>query len=159
MKKIVSLICLISAILVSTPCYASYDIEKMIGSGMSLIDIADMMEADHAVTEMFSLLGTNELAILAILCTREVQRRSPISKEVVVPMGEYIVGEDIPAGVYTVTTGDSYSNLQVYSNGKRIYVYDSLTTETIGKLTLTTGQIVKVQYDSMTFAPYKGLGF
>lgn len=159
MKKVISLICLISALFIATPAHAAYDVDKMLESGLSLIDIVCMIEANATVMNELSQLNTNEIAVMEMLLEREIQRRSDFSKEVVVPMGEYIVGEDIPAGIYTVVTGDGYCNLEVYSNGKKIYDYDSLESKTIGKLTLKDGQTVHIKYDSVTFSPYKGLGF
>lgn len=80
-------------------------------------------------------------------------------KQVVVPPGEYIVGADIPAGDYTLTTGDEWCDLIVYEDGKIIHHYNSHVPETIGKLTLKDGQIVSIRFDEFIFAPYKGLGF
>lgn len=80
-------------------------------------------------------------------------------REITVPIGEYIVGEDIPAGTYTVTTGESYCSLEIHSNGKKVHDFDSFGPEVIGKLALTDGQVVLVEYDYVVFKPYVGLGF
>lgn len=166
MKKSRSFVSFLLVLLLAFPCVASAEspmdeytqiIENCLAEGMTIEEIA--VFSHQASAEVLSDYSDNYLKVLIAIMQIELRNRGFEKDDVVVPMGEYIVGEDIPAGVYTVTTGDSYSNLQVYSNGKRIYVYDSFTTETIGKLTLTTGQIVKVQYDSMTFATYKGIGF
>lgn len=161
---------LLSIFLLAFPCVASAEvaanssieeynqlIEGYIADGMTIEEIAAATYANNP--SGLSEYSDNYLRLLLLVVEHELQQRGFANGDVVVPMGEYTVGEDIPAGKYTVTTGESYCNLQVYSNGKRIYAYDSFSSETIGKLTLTDGQIVKVQYDSVIFSPYKGLGF
>ena len=132
-------------------------IESYIADGMTIEEIAAATYLND--TSGLSAYSDNYLKLLLLVVEYELQQRNFKSGEVVVPMGEYIVGEDIPAGVYKVVTGDGYCNLEVYSNGKKIHDYDSLSPETIGKLTLENGQTVLVKYDSVTFSPYKGLGF
>lgn len=153
-------------LLLAFPCVASTEspmdeytqiIENSLTEGMTIEEIA--VFSHQASAEVLSDYSDNYLKVLIAIMQLELRSRGFKQDEVVVPMGEYIVGEDIPAGTYTVTTGENYCNLEVYSNGKKIHSYDSFDPETIGKLTLTTGQIVKVEYDSVTFAPYKGLGF
>lgn len=132
-------------------------LEGYLADGMTIEEVAAATYQQNAIS--FSVYSDNHLKLLLVVIEQELQRRGFAQGEVVVPMGEYIVGEDIPAGVYTVVTGDSYCNLEVYSNGKKIHDYDSFDPETIGKLTLKDGQTVIVKYDSVTFSPYKGLGF
>lgn len=132
-------------------------IEEYLAEGMTIKEIAAATYQNNSVA--FSVFSDNYLKLAIALFEIELQQRGFAKDDVVVPMGEYVVGEDIPAGVYTVVTGDGYCNLEVYSNGKKIHDYDSFDSETIGKLTLKDGQTVHVKYDSVTFSPYKGLGF
>lgn len=87
--------------------------------------------------------------ILAELMVREE------IKEVNVPAGEYIVGQDIPAGNYTVTTDSALCMIQVN-------VYEKMHTlsrgEQIGKLVLNNGDQVSI-IGNCVFAIYQGLGF
>lgn len=114
----------------------------------------------YAVAANFDLSGLSydELVDLRKQVTLAIMQ-SDEWKQVTVPMGEYIVGEDIPAGTYTVTTGENYCSLEIYSNKEKIHDYDSLDPETIGKLVLQDGQTVLVEYDAVVFSPYIGLGF
>lgn len=80
-------------------------------------------------------------------------------QQVVVPPGEYIVGIDIPAGSYTVTLEGNLSDIEVYSDGKRIHDHCLTDADRIGKLPLQDGQVVRIKYGNLLFTPYKGLGF
>ena len=84
---------------------------------------------------------------------------------VTVPAGEYIVGEDIPEGVYRVEV--------VYkSAGGTLFIFDKADdsmysdqsylgefwgVEEIGKLTLKAGNKVKISTNALKFFPYVGL--
>lgn len=85
-----------------------------------------------------------------------------IEKEVVVITGIYIVGEDIPAGTYTITpvSEDESGSFRVYDeNGSRIFSEVFRARTPIGKLVLSEGQTVEIANGSAVFAKYKGLGF
>lgn len=82
-------------------------------------------------------------------------------KEVPVPVGTYTVGEDIPAGKYTVLYDGSFlASVTVKSSAGKTVTIDSISTgERIGKLELKDGQTVIVDYDPVVFTTYQGLGF
>lgn len=107
----------------------------------------------------FSTMSTSDLVKLRDVINAELSVRNFAEKEVVVPVGEYIVGVDIPAGVYTLTAHSDYCDIEVYSNGKRIHNHFLQSSQQVGKLPLQHGQTVKIKYDSVLFTPYKGLGF
>ena len=81
--------------------------------------------------------------------------------EVVVPLGVYAVGIDIPAGDYSVRMADGLiSWIKSYDAGGALCAdYSMSQGKRIGKLTLKEGQTVEVLSSSVIFAPYKGLGF
>ena len=84
---------------------------------------------------------------------------------VTVPAGEYIVGEDVPEGVYRVEV--------VYkSAGGTLFIFDKADdsmysdqsylgefwgVEEIGKLTLKAGNKIKISTNALKFFPYVGL--
>jgi len=107
----------------------------------------------------FSECTIEMLYSIKTLLDTEIASREDKDKEVVVPVGEYIVGDDIPAGVYTVTTGDHYTSIEIFDNEKRVQDFDFMDAGTIGKLTLKNGQRVVIEYQSVTFSTYKGLSF
>lgn len=132
-------------------------IDSYIADGMTLEEIATATYLND--TSGLSAYSDNYLKLLLLVVEYELQQRNFKSGEVVVPMGEYIVGEDIPAGTYTVAAGKRYCSLEIYTNGKLVHDFDMSAGGIVGKVTLKQGQIVCVEYDSMTFSPYKGLGF
>ena len=81
-------------------------------------------------------------------------------KTVTVPVGDYVVGEDIPAGSYTLTAS-KYSVLRVYKNQKSSYYDDSYEVEKpsflVGKVNLQDGMMVQVVYAPMDFSTYTGI--
>ena len=85
-------------------------------------------------------------------------------KQVTVPIGNYIVGEDIPAGVYTVAHAQSntlmYARVYVYDiDGSYIGYYSINSSEVIGKLILEDGHTVKIELQPVILSPYQGLDF
>ena len=78
----------------------------------------------------------------------------------VVPVGEYVIGEDIPSGAYTLTSSE-YATIYIYKDENDKYHDDSYSCEeplyTIGKISLRDGMKIKVRYCEMTFSPYSGL--
>lgn len=167
MKKVVSLIILISALLLAAqPCYAEFDVTRMLESGMSLTDIACAMEENvPLMADSLSQLNTNEIAVIELILKRELQRRNFSENGVVVPMGEYIVGVDIPSGAYSITLAEidsiPMSIVTIFSESGDVdgHYYLMEENDIVGKVTLKDGQTVKISSDSVTFAPYIGLGF
>ena len=105
-----------------------------------------------------------ELLEIQRLLTAEIMSRDEW-KEVAVPPGTYIVGIDIPAGIYTVEVRQSSTNFWVYEqeNGRTLInagLYSRYEDQKqIKKLILDTGNIVKINSSTVYFSPYAGLGF
>lgn len=114
----------------------------------------------------FAEFTTEELLLLKSLVEDSLAQRmggnagQAMQKDVTVPVGKYTVGEDIPAGTYTVISSDRLAYVTVYSSsGKRLSSDGIDDGATIGKLVLENGQLVEVEYASVVFTAYKGLGF
>jgi len=79
-----------------------------------------------------------------------------------IPVGDYIVGIDIPEGTYSLTS-TKYSVLRTYKNQNSSYYDNSYECEkpdfNVGKVKLTEGMFIQIVYASMDFKPYQGLGF
>lgn len=134
MKKIVALLLALMLCLGSFPALA----------------VVDLNEYDQ-----------DQLIALRNRINAELLKRG-ITKKVVVPVGVYIVGEDIPAGSYSIYTAskDWFSGFRVEDPNGDFYMYESITEDSfIGKVVLKDGYIVEIEYDPVTFYPYQGLGF
>ena len=151
--------CVTTAEVVSDPSIEETNqlIEGYIAEGMTIKEIAAATYQNNS--DALSAYSDNFLKLLIALLEIELQHRGFAQGEVVVPMGEYIVGEDIPAGTYTLTAYGNLTDIEVYSNGKCIHDHCLTSSEQVGKLPLEDGQVVRIKYGSMIFAPYKGLGF
>lgn len=80
-------------------------------------------------------------------------------KEVIVPSGEYVVGEDIPEGTYSISFADSVASI-VYKKPDD-YIQSSFVLgrgESVNKITLPAGTTIRIE-NPVIFAPPKGLGF
>lgn len=106
-------------------------------------------------------MTTDDLVALRDAINAELAKRNFAEKEVVVPLGSYIAGEDIPVGTYSVSPGGStVSMIIVYDNKGGIVESHSLTPSLyIGKLCLQEGQVVEVIFEPVVFNPYAGIGF
>jgi len=104
-----------------------------------------------------SALSYDELLSVQRSATKEIMTR-PEWKEVEVPAGVWIIGQDIPAGFYSITP-KGYTTLKYYENTETAYWdYYTLSNEGLGKLELKDG--MKIDLDGpVVFAPPKGLGF
>lgn len=104
-----------------------------------------------------------ELVTVRDACIKELGKRGFASKDVTVPVGTYVVGEDIPAGSYTITFASSsgFARVSVYDEGKSYSSFSEQVAKDspIGKVVLKNGQTIEINYDPVTFSPYKGLGF
>lgn len=82
-----------------------------------------------------------------------------------VPIGKYIVGDEIPAGTYRIVCEGTYAsaNISVYSSkwfpiaSFSEYLCPSLGAPEIGKLELEEGNCVEIEFGSLLFYPYTGL--
>lgn len=112
-----------------------------------------------ALSEDLSSMSYDELIELHRQLVKEIMSR-PEWKEVEVPAGKWIIGEDIPEGSYSVTPVKNSSVINVYGNNSYgipdlIYLSDG---ETYGKLVLKDGMEIDIS-SPVIFAPVKGLGF
>lgn len=79
-----------------------------------------------------------------------------------VPPGQYIIGEDIPAGTYRIeiTGGTGFYDVYEKEGGRTILTgltgksYDVLE---IGKITLEDGNVLALYNSTFVFFPYTGL--
>ena len=85
----------------------------------------------------------------------------PEWKEVTVPGGEWVVGEDIPAGEYSISPTKMGGYVHIYDAKGKTLVSQGVRKEdnSIGKVELLDGYVVKIENGSVIFAPPKGLGF
>ena len=95
--------------------------------------------------------------LITVICFCSVSIAQPIE----VPAGTYIIGEDIPAGDYTISFKNGIGSMvDLYDeNGKIItsnYLYKD--NSTIGKIPLYYGHIIQTS-GPLIFEPYKGLAF
>ena len=139
MKNTVRIISLLLALLFSTLAFASAESFDL--SGLSY-------------DELITLRQRIDLAIM----------QSDGWKEVTVPVGTYVIGRDIPAGDYTVTYEGRMQACLSISVGGIVWGFHILNpslykTNSIGKLSLSDGQILDITYGEVIFTPYKGLGF
>lgn len=117
----------------------------------------------HAETFDFSGMSYEELISLHKQVSMAIMQ-SDGWKEITVPIGSYVIGKDIPAGDYTVTyEGRVQACLNIYVDGVLWNLYwispTLYNTNSIGKLSLSDGQVLDITYGEVIFTPYKGLGF
>lgn len=116
---------------------------------------------------MFGEFPDNVLVALIDVINMELERRGYEATEstnnVKVPIGSYIIGEDIPAGSYTIVCDPDKlfgPMIVIYDkNGEIDSSYSIGQGDSIGKLVLTKGQSIEVRMAPAVFTPYKGLGF
>ena len=76
--------------------------------------------------------------------------------------GEYVVGQDIPPGSYTLTS-DEEATIYLYASKDKSYYSDSYKCKEpdrlIGRVNLKDGMRILINYGTMTFEPFRGLGF
>lgn len=126
-----------------------------------LLAVSSISPAVASGTVDFSGLSLDALIMLKTWINEEIAERTKDEKKVCVPVGEYIIGADIPAGTYTVINEDSLvAQVSVYSGtGQLVTIYSMKENESIGKITLQTGQNIRITYGPVYFSSYKGLGF
>lgn len=126
-----------------------------------LLVLLSLVSAASAESFDLSTITTEELVSLRSAVNAELAARDFKTKEVKVPTGRYTVGIDIPAGVYTLNNpGTYFSSVNTYTPDGRFDMGFQVTPEEpVGKLELVDGQTVEIQYESVVFKPYEGLGF
>ena len=134
MKKIIALLLLVSVLLLFGSAYA----------------------------EDLSKLDDEQLIALSVAVNSEIIQRN-LNKKVKVPTGTYIVGQDIPAGDYTIRPTGSLLRVEIYEDEvkliNRVGSFSVNQEEIIGKISLKDGQIVEITLGGSTFEKYAGLGF
>ncbi len=127
--------------------------KKMLAMMALCLTIAPAALAEVDLTGM----SFDELVSLQAQLTAEAMSR-PEWKEVEVPVGTYTVGQDIPAGTYSlkIKAGGMMASIQI--NG---YETSHVLTEgdMVGKIDLKDGDQVDITISAVVFMPYAGLGF
>lgn len=99
-------------------------------------------------------LSTEELLALRVSIIDELMARGEM-KSAKVPAGEYIVGEDIPAGSYSITTDQILVTIVI---GDYDGMYVVSPDSPVGKLTLKAGD--KIQFTGgVMLTKFAGLSF
>ena len=116
-----------------------------------------------AFAESYDLksMTTDEIVALQSQIIKELTKRNFPTASFTVPMGEYIVGVDIPAGNYRVIYWGKYiSSVEVTdANGDYVCTHALENSAVIGKLPLIEGHTIKILYDKVHFSPYNGIEF
>ena len=99
-------------------------------------------------------LSTEELLALRVSIVDELMARGEM-KSANVPAGEYIVGEDIPAGSYSITT-DQILVTVVIGDYDGMYVVSP--DSPVGKITLKDGDKFQIT-GNIVLTKYAGLSF
>ena len=127
-----------------------------------LLLVSVLLLFGSAYAEDLSTLDDEQLIALSVAVNSEIVRRD-LNKKVKVPAGTYIVGQDIPAGDYTIRPTGVLLCVEIYEGevklGNRIGIYSASQEELIGKISLKEGQIVEISFGGSTFEKYAGLGF
>lgn len=117
-----------------------------------------------AIASDLSSMTIDELILLRNEIAAEIMSR-PEWKEVTVPCGTWIVGQDIPAGVYCINMkkeGLYVSVKRPTSNGKTDLIVNqgiNSQAEKVGRVELIDDDIVTVKYAEAVFSPAVSLGF
>ena len=100
-----------------------------------------------------SSMTTEELIALQTSITKELMDRGAM-KSANVPAGEYIIGKDIPAGDYSISTTQIVASI-VYGD---FNMYVVTPDAGVGKVTLKDGESFQCS-SSITLTKYAGLNF
>ena len=116
-----------------------------------------------ALADDISSMTYDELIALRQQLNEEIMSR-PEWREVTVPSGEWVVGKDIPAGEYSVSSGSGGAYINVTRPKGKSYdlIVNQGVTSTdnaIGRVNLKDGDVVTVKHGSLIFAPPISLGF
>ena len=127
-----------------------------------LLLVSVMFLFGFAYAEDLSKLDDEQLIALSVAVNSEIIQRN-LNKKVKVPTGTYIVGQDIPAGDYTIRPTGTFLRVDIYEGevklGNRTGIFSANQEEIIGKISLKEGQIVEISFGGSTFEKYAGLGF
>ena len=106
-----------------------------------------------------SSLSYNQLFQLRKEIEKEIMSR-PEFKSVKVPTGEWIIGEDIPEGYYSVTAIEAFTIIEAAPDGSQLddFYHILQADESVGKVFFRAGSIFKTSSPVILATP-KGLGF
>ena len=133
--------------------------KKLLVLILSMVLLYSSASADVDLSSM----STEELLALSKRISLALFEKNALVDGVKVPAGHYIVGEDIPAGVYRIEyhgREDSFASF-LASNEETWLGFTSLLgfsgASEIGKLELPEGTIVEVSAGDVYFYSYTGL--
>lgn len=154
MKK---LLCLLTSLLLLVPVVQVASAEEQASSAEDLQSYIATLPSDF-IAELIGMLNM-ELAKRGEV-TATAAGFTTIDKEVIVPMGEYTVGIDIPAGVYTFKCEVEQARFYIESPDGEDYSWGTMHNgDVYANVQLDIGYSVVITYGPLTFAPYTGLGF
>ena len=128
-----------------------------------LLTSVSMAEVDLSSYSYDQLLDLNRQVQFEIMSR-------PEWKEVTVPAGIYVIGQDIPEGAYTLTLAaeDVYGTVFLWGHEKDDYDTDGgclfgemiggSQGSSVGRLYMKKGNVLELSC-AMIVSPYKGLGF
>ena len=119
-----------------------------------------MLVSGCAVAEM-SDLTLEELFTIRDQINQEILSRE--QKEFKVPSGVWVIGEEIPAGSYSIASPLHFGTVTVYRSQEKgfsnlVGEFAVYQDDPLGKVTLENGWVV-ILSQSMVFAPPKGIEF
>lgn len=120
----------------------------------SLLAILLLAPAFASAAVDVKALSTDELLALRVSIVDELMSRGEM-KSANVPAGEYVVGEDIPAGSYSITTDQILVTLVI---GDYDGMYVVSPDSPVGKLTLKDGDKIQIT-GKVVLTKYAGLSF
>ena len=134
--------------------------KKLVSFALSLALMACAIPAFADGPDLQSM-SDDELVSLRDAISAELASRNFQEKKVTVPPGRYKVGEDIPAGIYTLSAaGTVMSLVTTYTtSGDYDLAYNVTSDSPVGKLELADGQEIEISVEPVTFSAYKGIGF
>lgn len=110
-----------------------------------------------------SKYSKEELIELNALIAKEMLDRG-FEKQATVPVGKYIIGQDLPAGTYTLKPAKDGFKIRVYSDVNHTGDYEWIhsdyvsSDEYIGKIELLDGQVLEIDAN-VVFILYTGIDF
>ena len=122
---------------------------------LCLVPVCACMETIDLSGYSFDDLRKLQLDVSAEIKTR------PEWKNVPVPSGLYIVGEDIPEGKYSVKLGESESFHLEVDRGNKMLIYQTVESKEteFAYINLQSGDVVEISWGVAVFAPADALGF
>ena len=116
-----------------------------------------------ALADLPDISGLSESELLEL--SQQIQMRlfsEKLINGVRVPIGTYVIGEDIPAGTYRILSGDDISSIALYEDDSdrisELFTFGTYyNSAEIGKIVLQEGVRIKIDYSSVMFFQYTGL--